>query len=115
MMEGFFRIAYTGTAGSGFGMLVLSAGNIAGADMAGATYDGTYAELPESHALDFKVKMLAPAGITPVQTGIPLPADTTLSINAILPHADIVAERPILMQTSLGPVNVVFSKVRDLT
>ena len=38
MMAGFFRIAFTGTAGSGFGVLVLRDGSIAGADAARQSY-----------------------------------------------------------------------------
>ena len=39
-MDGFFRIAFTGTTGSGFGVLVLHDGVIVGADVAGAIFDG---------------------------------------------------------------------------
>jgi hypothetical protein len=54
-MDGFFRIAFTGAAGSGFGMLVLRGGVIVGADVGGAMYDGSYTDNSSTQALDFRV------------------------------------------------------------
>ena len=113
MIDGFFRIAYTGTAGSGFGVLALRDGSIAGADVAGGTYDGTYTENPKTGEISLQVTMAAPAGITPVQTGVPLAAPITLPITATFAVADTVSEKPILLGTPLGPVNVIFKKIRD--
>jgi|ERR1700730_2267520 len=112
-MDGFFRIAFTGTAGSGFGVLVFHKGMIAGADVAGATFDGSYTENPTAKQLDFQVTMNAPAGITPVQTGIPIAAPMILPINGSILEDDIADEKPTLLQTPLGPVNIVFKKIRD--
>lgn len=114
MIDGFFRMAYTGTAGSGFGLLVLRNGSIAGADVAGGTYDGTYIENSNTGDIDLRVIMSAPAGITPVQTGVPLTAPMSLPITATLAPADTVNEKIILLQTPLGPVNVIFKKLRDI-
>jgi hypothetical protein len=57
-------------AASGFGILVFRQDSVAGADVGGVIYDGTYSEDTASGEISFKVKMAAPAGITPVQTGI---------------------------------------------
>jgi hypothetical protein len=38
---------------------------------------------------------------------------TTLPIAATVTQADISIEKPVLLQTSLGPVNVIFKKIRD--
>ncbi|MGC8536923.1 MAG: hypothetical protein ACP5QR_15570 [Rhizomicrobium sp.] len=113
MIDGFFRIAFTGTAGSGFGMLTFRSGIIAGADVAGMLYDGTYAENPSTGDLDIKVNMRAPAGVTPVQTGVALTADATFPISAKLPRVAMDNEAPILLQTPLGPVNLVLRKIRE--
>ena len=75
MIDGFFRIAFTGAAGSGFGILALRDGSIAGADVGGAIYDGTYSENAATAEVDIKVTMAAPAGVTPVQTGVPCGAN----------------------------------------
>ena len=113
MIDGFFRIAFTGTAGSGFGMLVLRDGSIAGADVAGSIFDGTYTENSKTGEIDLQITMAAPEGVTPVQTGIPLAAPIALPITATLAQADIATEKLILLQTQLGPVNVIFKKIRD--
>jgi hypothetical protein len=113
MIDGFFRIAFTGTAGSGFGMLVLRDGIVAGADMAGSIYDGTYTENPQAGEISLQFIMATPEGATPVQTGVPLAAPIALPITATLAQADIATEKLFLLQTQLGPVNVIFKKIRD--
>jgi hypothetical protein len=112
-MDGFFRITFTGTAGSGFGVLVFHKGIIAGADVAGATFDGSYTEDPTAKQLDFHVTMNAPAGVTPVQTGVPIAAPMSLPINGTILEDHIAGGKPALLQTSLGPVNILFQKIRD--
>jgi hypothetical protein len=112
--NGFFRIAFTGNAGSGFGILALRDGVIAGADVAGAVYDGTFTENAATGEINVAVTMSAPAGVTPVQTGVPLTAPISVPITATLAQADIDSEKPTLLQSPLGPVNVVFRKIRDL-
>jgi hypothetical protein len=114
-MDGFFRIAFTGSAGSGFGLLVLHNGNIAGADIGGATYDGKYTVDLKTNNAVFDVTMTAPAGVTPVQTGIPLAAPATIPITGTLRQEDMESNKPTLVHSALGPVNVLFTKIRDFS
>jgi len=114
MFEGFYRITFTGHFGSGFGVLVFQAGVIAGADVAGAVFDGTYTEKLATYVVDFQVTMNAPAGITPVQTGVPIAVPISLPINGSLLKNEIDSDVPTLLETPLGPVNVLFKKIRDL-
>jgi hypothetical protein len=114
MIEGFFRIAFTGTAGSGFGVLVLRNGSVAGADVGGVIYDGTYTENPSTGEISIKLDMIAPAGASLVQTGIPLTTPKSVPITAIIDKANMNSDKPTLLQTPLGPVNVVFKKIRDI-
>jgi hypothetical protein len=111
MTSGFYSMAYTGAVGTGFGLIAMSRGVIAGADVAGGMYDGTYVE--KASGIDFKMTMRLPAGIIPVQTGVPLTQPMTLPFDALLP-SDLGAEKPLLLQLPLGPINVIFRKVRDL-
>lgn len=113
MMEGFFRMAFTGAAGSGFGMIVFHDGSIAGADVGGATYDGSYTDNQKTRTLEFQITMYAPAGMTPVQTGIPIAEPISLPFNGSISQDDLRDEKPTLLHTPLGPVNVLFKKVRD--
>jgi len=113
MIDGFFHIAFTGTAGSGFGVLVLREGNIAGVDVAGVVYDGTYKENLESGQIDLHVNVAAPAGVAPVQTGVPVATTVNYPIDATLVLEDLTSDNPILLPTPLGPVNMIIKKIRD--
>jgi len=113
MVNGFYRITFTGAFGSGFGVIVFNAGIVAGADVAGSTFDGYYAEQVSNDGIDFRVIMTAPAGVTPVQTGVPLTAPINIQIDGSLRESDIGTNLPSQVETSLGPVNVLFEKIRD--
>jgi len=113
MIEGFYRIAFTGASGSGFGILVFSNGLIVGADAAGAIYNGAYTGNSPDQSIRFTVTMNAPAGVTPVQTGIPLASQLNLPISGALSENDIKSENTILLQTPIGPVNIIFKKLRN--
>jgi len=113
MVDGFYRITFTGLYGSGFGLLVLSNCAVAGADVGGALYDGLY-ELDESgKEIVVRVTMRAPAGITPVQTGVPLIVPADIPIIVTIP-VDLAGGAPVLVQTPLGKVNIILTKIRDL-
>jgi hypothetical protein len=113
MIDGFYRVAFTGSHGGGFGLLVLSNGKLAGADIAGAVYDGAYEFSPPGDSLHLRITLRAPAGITLVQTGVPLSAPTDMPIEAHLPN-DLANGSPLLIETPLGKVNVAFLKIRDI-
>lgn len=115
MMDGFYRIAFTGGAGSGFGILAFLDGKIAGADVAGATYSGTYTEDATTGALNYRVTMSAPAGLVPVQTGVPLAAPASIPITGTLRPEDLERPDPLLLHTPLGAVNIIFHKIRDFS
>ncbi len=110
MAEGIFRIAYTGANGSGLGIVVLHNGSVVGADAGGGSYDGSYTENANTKTVDIEVTLSMPAGVAPVMTGIPLPKGMSLSIKTSLP---LDSEKPTLVQTVLGLVNVLFKKIRD--
>lgn len=114
MLQGFFRIAFTGMAGSGFGVAVFQNGAIAGADVAGGTFSGVYIEDLQSNKINFDITMHMPAGVTPVQTGIPLAAPQDIPLTGSFLLNDLLSEDPMLLQTPIGPVNIVFKKLRDL-
>jgi hypothetical protein len=112
VVEGFYSIAFTGYSGSGFGMLVFHDGIAIGADVTGTTFDGTYVERPETQSVDFNITMAAPAGVTLVQTGAQLTVPTKVPIAGSFPM-DLGREQPVLVQTALGPVNIILRRIRD--
>jgi hypothetical protein len=113
MPEGIFRVAYTGINGTGLGILVLHKGSVIGADTGGGIYDGSYTDNANTKALDLVITLSMPAGVAPVQTGIPLATPINLPIRVSLLQADIGGAKPTLVQTPLGPVNILFTKIRD--
>ena len=88
MTDGFYRIAFTGAHGSGFGLLVLFEGAVAGADVGGVLYDGTYRTDEAKNHMNLQITMRAPAGSTPVQTGIPLVAPIDVPMAISLPRSE---------------------------
>jgi hypothetical protein len=117
MIDGFYSIAFTGVAGSGFGILVFRRGAVVGADAAGATYDWTF-RTNEDGTIGVEVVMKAPAGLRPVQTGVPLANPVEMAISGSLPGTsellDATTSAPRQITTPLGPINIVFRKIRDL-
>lgn len=114
MIDGFYNIAFTGSAGSGFGMVIFRDGLVAGADISGATYDGEYAANPATGQISIRVRATLPAGTTPVQTGVSLAASVTTELESIASIDDLVNQKIILFRSLLGPVNVACLKVRGL-
>ena len=57
--------------------------------------------------------MNAPAGVTPVQTGIPLAAPMELKIQDRSHRVILDAGTPVLVETPLGPVNAILKKISD--
>ncbi len=95
-------------------MLVFHSCKIAGADVAGATYDGEYTEDPKTHEVSYQAMIAAPAGVVPVQTGIPLVAPITITLSGKLRQEDVESGKPVLLQTQIGPLNIIFRKIRNL-
>lgn len=109
-MQGFYALYYTGIAGFGHAVLVMKDGVITGADVTGGVYDGTYTVL--DNGIDIKVDFVVPAGATLV-TGQSLAESLKQSITANL-SLHFADGRPVSICTPMGPVNVIFKKLRDI-
>lgn len=106
----FFRIDYVGAADSGVGAIAFANGKIAGLDVAGVVYKGSY-DVRDGRVIA-KVEMSAPQGARLV-TGAPLPvgASIPLEVEAAVERID---GHVIKIQSPSGPVDVRFTKVGDL-
>lgn len=109
-MQGFYAIYYTGIAGFGHAVVVLKDGVVTGADVTGGTYDGTYE--PAGEGYDISVALTMPAGTTLV-TGQSIAEPLTQTIKASLP-AHFANGSPVAVTTPMGPVNVIFKKLRSI-
>jgi hypothetical protein len=114
MADGIYRIAFTGAHGSGFGVLALVGGVVAGADVGGVLYDGTYQKEESGDQITLLITMRVPAGSTPVQTGIAFSSPADIPMTVSLP-TDLAGGAPILIDTPLGKVNVIVTKIRGIT
>lgn len=112
MKEGFYSIVFTGIDGSGAGMLVLDTGRVIGADVGGGTYDGTYEFNEDTRMLDVDVTITIPEGHWSVTGKQAVGAPLSMTVKASL-RRDLGAEQPMRLETSDGPVNVVFKMIRD--
>ena len=111
MTDGFYAIYYTGKTSSGFGLLVFRSGIIAGADVAGIFYDGEYTFNQDKGVIEGTIKMTIPPGISLV-TGTPANEHPyVLEFPISLPQ-DLSQQEPLRIETSEGPVNVNFKKIR---
>jgi hypothetical protein len=113
MKNGFYSVQYAGRGGNGMGMLVLRDGIIAGADVFGGKFDGTYvAGSPGNILATLKVEL--PAGATSALTGRSGMGPMVESWSTELP-ADLGTERRLTLKTSAGfPLEVLVKRVRDL-
>jgi hypothetical protein len=112
LLEGFYALFYTGEVSSGYAVLVLKGGIIAGADVSGGLYDGQYTVNYDQKNLNGTLRLTIPAGIALV-TGAPASEETsTQDIPFSLP-LDFADERVLQVQTATGPINLRFKKIRD--
>jgi hypothetical protein len=103
---------YAGAAGQGGGALYIGKGIVAGVDVVGGIYDGSYSE--RNGHLRGTVKLTAPTAGAHLVTGQSVPGGQSFELRFDLPP-DFANGRP---QTIVGvggrPVQVTFEKLKDL-
>jgi transcriptional regulator with XRE-family HTH domain len=85
--EGIYRIEYRGDGGTGYGTLVLRNGKLAGTDVAGGSYEGTYLYDPTTELNNISLQMKIPPGgslVTGLSAG---PKGATIPIAASFKRA----------------------------
>jgi uncharacterized membrane-anchored protein YitT (DUF2179 family) len=110
-VNGFYAVYYTGVSGFGNAVLVITGGIVVGADVVGGVYDGSFSQ-DQDGKFSASISLTVPAGTTLV-TGQILPNPFTQTITAILPP-DFANGQSLPIQTTMGPVNAIFKKLRDL-
>ena len=111
-MEGIYAMYFTGSVGSGSGLLLLKNGIIAGADSAGGIYDGSYT-VEEMGTVNMNVRLTLPPGASLV-TGASAGANPmVMDIPARLPE-NFGNGLAIALNTPTGPINIIFKKLRDV-
>jgi hypothetical protein len=110
--EGIYAINFRGEVGWAMGLLELRDGIVAGADVSGVTYDGTYSETEQDIRLDLTLKV--PPGVSLVQGTIVQPAEYSIRFQATIPKHAIETNQPVLLDLPPGPVNVIVRRLRPL-
>ncbi|WP_342362240.1 hypothetical protein [Terrarubrum flagellatum] len=112
-MKSFYAAYFTGAAGSSIGLFFIGDGIIAGVDVGGIRYDGSFKTSKKGGALEGVVEFIMPPGATLI-TGISGGAqETRVPVPIHLP-SNFADGQVIRIETPAGPVNVRFEKLRDL-
>lgn len=109
-MNGIYGMHYIGSEVSGFAVFVMKDGLIAGVDSIGGMLDGTF-EKVDDHRYKISMALQTPAGSRyssgkVVERGAPAENFTKIL------HENFGNGYPIGIETSEGPINVVFRKLR---
>lgn len=110
-INGFYAAYLTGNASQGLAMLVLRNGTIVGVDAAGAKFDGTYADAGSGFAIKLNVSL--PPNVQLIQGATTGPQGDTSELEILLP-ADFLSQPFIRIIAKHGPLNVRFTKLREL-
>ncbi len=110
---GFYKLTYGGSTGSGFGMLALWRGGVAGIDEAGVEYEGEYGEDLVTGAVQLRVTAKVPANVALVLGTPPKPEAWSFVVEALLPPG-FATGAPVKLRTKFGSVNISFSLLRAL-
>lgn len=110
-VRGFYAGYFSGNAGNGIAMFVITDNSISGADMAGVTFDGDISH--EGSRIRGEISVKVPAGVTIIQ-GFTAPAQG-LEYKVPVDFPEAFEREPFMaLKTPMGDVNVRLVKVRDL-
>ena len=113
VVNGFYKIGYGGSTGSGFGMLALAGGKITGIDEAGIKYDGEYLEDEVTGSVQFHLRATVPADAQLVMGVPPRGEEWSFAVDSHLP-ANFATGVPIKLRTQFGAVTATFTLLRTL-
>lgn len=113
MVNGIYSGFFTGVVGNSFGLFLLKDGVIAGADAGGATYDGQYEYTPDRTHIVGTVTLQTPAN-TALITGLSAHGAPLKLVIPIKLPVEIKEDEVFRIETSAGPVNTKFKKIRAL-
>lgn len=114
--ESIWRIGYQGTGGTGVGVVVMDKGVIAGADIAGGRWDGSYSPGGDPGMLDVRLTVqFSGHGAVSTVTGRTGAREGAFSetYDFSIPK-DLGRNIAQTLRTPLGPIQAVFTKLRDL-
>jgi hypothetical protein len=112
-INGFYAAYITGSSQQGFALLVFRNGAVAGADVGGGKYDGTYTFSGLEKGFSVELKVSLPPNIFLVQGVTTGPQGDASEISFQLP-TDFLSRPFVRINAKHGPVNVKIVKLREL-
>ena len=110
MMGAFYRIDYAGTSGSGAGAMALANGKVAGLDLGGGVYRGSYVE-EGGHRRGTAVLSMPNGG--QLVNGLQVPPGTEIPIEFAIP-IDAPGGHTLTVSVASRQVGVILHKLADL-
>lgn len=111
-VDGFYSSLFSGKAGEGSAMFILSDGVLTGADPLGVCFDGHY-EADPGGGFSGRVTVKVPPGAEVVQGVTSGPDGITYEVDVKIP-ADFASKPFISLATPLGPVNFKLTYIRAI-
>jgi hypothetical protein len=111
-VDGFYAGYMSASGGNGVALFVLRDGVLAGVDLGGVQFDGSYSKRGDG-SYGGKVKVTVPAGVTIIQGVTAPPAGMTYDVDLNLP-ATFLTDPYFEITTPIGKVNARLQKLRGV-
>ena len=111
-MNGIYVTYYTGVSGTGHALFAMKDGVIVGADAVGGMLDGTYKHIDNSR-IELSINLASLPGTTLVTGKVVENSSFVQEISGKIPE-NFANGNSIPIQTSTGPINAIFKRLRDL-
>jgi hypothetical protein len=111
-IQGIYSVSYTGPLGSGIALLLFWNGAVQGADIAGATYDGSY-QMVNSNEISCLLEMSIPAN-TYLVSGAPVSDKPYKILFPITLPFDMTEKEFVRLELPIGTVNAIFRKLKSI-
>lgn len=113
IMNGYYVGYFTGATGTSLGMFIFKDGIIAGADIGGGMYDGSYQITDDGRHIEGTIAFGMPVGTQSITGATAASEPITIDIPIKLP-TKISRNDVHTIMTPLGAINAKFDKVRDV-
>jgi hypothetical protein len=110
---GIYAAYFTGASGNSLGIFLIKDGIIAGADIAGWKYDGSFSLSNDDRRIVGNIRFTIPPGEVSISGAIAGGEPLEMIVPISFP-TDIRNDEFYRIETPAGPINARFDKIRDL-
>lgn len=112
-IDGIYAAYFTGIYGNSLGLFLFKDGVIAGTDIGGAIYDGTFSLTKDQEYIIGTVRCILPIGSSSI-TGVSASSEPIVFEAPIQLPKQFYGDDIHRIETQTGPINVKFKKLRGL-